>query len=273
MAHAAGVRQPCLHLWVEDGGDTMQLRMGCPAIGLMIRVGILAVALVSLAACHTEIAVRATTRAIAEAATVPSPPERALALQFSIETPSADACRKLASAVPQRAKVYGLQAADAKCENSGSEHSVEFSSDVRLVVTPNNSSALNEPVQGDVLFRAFITTFTHVMRERRLGRGYALTLLYNQPLFASLQADLMKEDPTERFDLSDMRLSLDLRNDLTSKEVVQISSAFVGPEPIVHSTSFVLAPQQSTNATFSDVAVADFAKRGHMTVVSFYPAD
>lgn len=251
----------------------MQLRMRYPAAGLKVRVGILAVALASLAACHTEIAVRAHTRAIAEAATTPSPPERALALQFSIETPSADACRQLASALPQHAKAYGLQAADVKCENSETDHSVEFSSDVPLVVTSNKRRDLNGPVEGDVLFRVLVATFTHVMRERRLGRGYALTLLYNQPLFASLQADLAKENPKEQFDLSDMRLSLDLQNDLRTNEVVQISSAFVGPDPIVNSTSFVLAPQQSTNAIFSDVAAADFAKRGHMTLASFYPAD
>ncbi len=251
----------------------MPLRMRHPAAGLMIRVGILPVALASLAACHTEIAVRAHTRAMAEAATAPNPPHRALTLQFSIETPSADACRHLASALPQRAKAYGLEAADVKCENSGSEHSVEFASDVPLVITPNNSSAVSGPVQGDALFRAFVSTFTHVMRERRLGRGYALTLLYNEPLFSSLQADLAKEDPAHVIDLSDMRLSLDLQNDLRSNEVVQVSSAFVGSDPIVHSTSFVLAPQQSTNVTFSDVAVADFGKRGHMSVVSFYPAD
>jgi len=123
------------------------------------------------------------------------------------------------------------------------------------------------------MFKAFITTFKHVMRERRLGRGYTLTLLYNQALLGSLQADLAKEDPPQKFDLSDIHLSLDLENDLGTNEVVQLSSAFVGRIPIVNSTADLLAPQQSTNATFSDVAVADFGKHGHRILVSFYPAD
>ena len=251
----------------------MQLRMRRPAAELMIRVGILTVTPISLAACHTEVAVRTTMRAISEAAKAPSPPDRTLALQISTETPSADACRQLASALPQRAKTYGMEATGIQCVNNGSEHLVEFSTDVPMVVIPNQSSALRGPVTGNVMFQAFITTFTHVMRERRMGRGYSVTLLYNQVLFNSLQADLAKEDPPKNFDLSEIHLSLDLENDLRTNEVVQISSAFVDRVPIVNSTADVLAPQRSTSATFSDVAVADFGKHGHRVLVSFYPAD
>ena len=251
----------------------MQLRMHRPGAELMIRVGILAVTSISLAACHTEVVVRASMRAIFEAAETPSPPDRALALQFSVETPSADACRQLAGALPQRAKTYGMEATGIHCVNDGSRHLLEFSSEVPLVVIPNNSSALRGPVTGNVMFQAYITTFKHVMRQRRMGRGYAVTLLYNQALFSSLQADLAKEDPPQKLDLSDIHLSLDLVNDLLTNEVVQISSAFVDKIPIVNSTADVLAPRQSTNATFSDVAVADFGKRGHRVLMSFYPAD
>ena len=251
----------------------MQLRLRRPVAALMIRAGILAMTLISLAACHTEVAVRTSTRAISEAAKAPSPPDRALALQISIETPSGDACRELASALSQRAKTYGMEATGIQCVNDESKHLVEFSSDVPLLVTPNNSSALRGPVTGNVMFQAFITTFQHVMRERRMGRGYALTLLYNQALFASLQADLARENPLQKFDLSEIHLSLNLENDLRTNEVVHLSSAFVDKIPIVNSTADVLAPQQSTNAIFSDVAVADFGKRGHRVLVSFYPAD
>ena len=251
----------------------MQLSMRRVSAALMIRVGILTVAAISIAACHTEVAVRASMRAISEAANSPSPPDRALALQISVETPSADACRQLAIALPQRAKTYGMEAVGIQCINNESKHLVEFTSDVPLVVIPNSSSALRSPVTGNVMFKAFITTFKHVMRERRLGRGYTLTLLYNQALFGSLQADLAKEDPPQKFDLSDIHLSLDLENDLGTNEVVQLSSAFVGRIPIVNSTADLLAPRQSTNATFSDVAVADFGKQGHRILVSFYPAD
>jgi hypothetical protein len=274
MAHPASVQLPYhLDICLGDRGSTMQLRIPYPAAGLMIRLGIIAVALVSLTACHTEIAVRARTRAIAEAAEAPSPPDRAMQLQISIETPSAEACHQLASALPQHAKAYGLDVEDIKCADSESGHLVEFSSNVPLMVTPNKHGVVKEPVPEHALFRAFVATFSHVMRERRMGTGYALTLLYNQPLFASLQADLAKEDPRHGFELSEMRLSLDIENDLRTNEVLQISSAFVGDDPIVHSKSFLLAPQQSTSATFSDVAVADFGKRGHMTLASFYPAD
>jgi hypothetical protein len=212
-------------------------------------------------------------RAISEAAKTPSPPDRALALQVSIETPSADACRQLASALPQRAKTYGMEATDIQCIDNESKHVVGFRSEIPLVVTPNNSSALRSPVTGNVMFQAFVTTFTHVMRERRLGRGYTVTLLYNQALFASLQADLAKDNPPQTLDVSEIRFSLDLDNDLRTNEVVQISSAFVDNNPIVNTTADLLAPQQSTSATFSDVADADFGKRGHRVLVSFYPAD
>lgn len=254
-------------------GCTMQLRMRHPAAGVMVRGGILAAALISLTACHTDIAVRARTRAIADAAEAPGPPDRFLILQISIETPSAEGCRQLASALPEHAKAYGLDAEDIKCVENGSEHLAEFSSNVPLTVTPNKRGVVKAPVPEHVLFQAFVATFSHVMRARRMGTGYALTLLYNQPLFAALQADLAKQDPTQPLDLSEMRLSLDIENDLTTNEVLQISSAFVGEEPIVNSKSFLLTPRQSTIATFSNVAVADFGKRGHMTLASFYPAD
>jgi len=240
---------------------------------LMVRVCILGVTSISLAACHTEVAVRASMRAISEAATAPSPPDRALALQISIETASAEACRQLAGALPKRARTYGMEAAGIQCVNNESKHLVEFGSEVPLVVIPNNSSALRGPVTGNVMIKAYVTTFKHVMRARRMGRGYALTFLYNQALFSSLQADLAKEDPPQKFDPSDIHLSLDLVNDLVTNEVVQISSAFVDKIPVVNSTADVLVPRQSTNATFSDVAIADFGKRGHRVLMSFYPAD
>jgi hypothetical protein len=243
------------------------------AAGLTVRVGILTIALVSLAACHTDIAVRARTRAIAEAAEAPNPPDRDLALQIRIETPSADACRRVSSALPQRSKAYGLDAANIKCVNSDLGHFVEFSAKVQLVVTPNKSGVIKGPIPDNILFQAFVATFSHVMRARRLGTGYTVTLLYNEPLFVALQADLSKADPLHGFDLSEMRLSLDLENDLTTNEVIQISSAFVDGDPVVHSNSYALAPRQSINAVFSDVAVADFGKRHYMALASFYPAD
>jgi len=251
----------------------MQFRMRRLGSALMIQVGILAVTAVSLAACHTEVAVRVSTRAISEAANTPNPPDRTLALQISVETPSADACRRLASALLQRAKTYGMEAAGIQCVNNESKHLVEFSSQVPLVVIPNSTSALRSPVTGNVMFKAFITTFKHVMRERRLGRGYTLTLVYNQALFGSLQTDIAKEDPPQKFDLSDIHLSLHLENDLETNEVVHMSSAFVDKIPVVNNTADLLTPQHSTNAIFSDVAVADFGKHGHRILVSFYPAD
>ena len=251
----------------------MQLRIGRPGAELVMRVGILAVTSISLAACHTDVAVRASTRAISEAANAPGPPDRALALQISIEVPSADTCRQLASALPQRAKNYGMEATGSQCVNNGAKHLVEFGSEVPVVVVPNSSRVLQGPLTGNDMFEAYITTFKHVMRERRMGRGYTLTLFYNQTLFRSLQADLAKEDPPQKLELSDIHLSLDLENDLGTNEVVQLSSAFVDNIPIVNSTANVLAPRQFTNAAFSDVADADFGKRGHRVLVSFYPAD
>lgn len=229
-------------------------------------------AFVSLAGCHTDIAVRAHTRAIAEAAD-PLNPVRVLVLQFAIETPSAGACRRISRALPQHAKTYGLAPTNIKCENSQFKHIVEFSSDVPLEITTNKSSVIQEPVPNNVLFRAFVATFTHIMRARRLETGYVLTLLYNEPLFASLQADLKKEEPLNAVDLSGTHLSLDLENDLGTNEVVQISSAFIGRDPIVHSMPYELAPQQSVDFVFSDVAVANFAKRHYMTLTSFHPVD
>jgi len=111
------------------------------------------------------------------------------------------------------------------------------------------------------------------MRARRLGTGYVVTLLYNEPLFASLQADLKKDDPLHGIDLLETHLSLELENDLRTDEVVKIASAFVGGDPVVHSTFYALTPQQSIDAIFSDVAVADFGRRHYMTLMSFYPAD
>jgi hypothetical protein len=251
----------------------MQVRLCYPAAALGIRGGILAVALVSLTACHTDIAARARTRAIAEAAEAPNPPDRTLLLQFSVETPSADACRRVSSELPQHTKAYGFDAANIKCVNSEFGHFVEFSDNVPLVITPNKSGVVKGPTPDNVLFQAFVGTFSHVMRARRMGTGYTLTLLYNQPLFVALQADLAKADPLHGFDLSEMHLSLDLENDLTTNEVAQVSSAFVDGDPIVHSNSYSLAPQQSINAIFSDVAVADFGKRHYITLASFYPAD
>ena len=251
----------------------MRLRIGRPGAQLMIRVAILTVTPILLAACHTDVTVRASTRAISEAANAPGPPERALALQISIETPSADTCRQLASALPQRAKTYGVEASGSQCVNDGSRHLVEFGTEVPLVVVPNSSSALRSPLGGSVMAEAFITTFKHVMRERRMGRGYTLTLFYNQALFDSLQADLAKEVPPQKFDMSDIHLSVDLENDLGTNEVVRLSSAFVDKVPVVNSTANLLASRQSTDATFSDVAVADFGKRGHKVLLSFYPAD
>ncbi len=251
----------------------MQIKLRYAAAGLTVRLGILAVALVSLTACHTDIAVRASARAIAEAAEAPNPPDRALVLQIRIETPSADACHQVSSALPQRAKAYGLDATNIGCVNSEFGHFVEFSANVPLMLTPNKSGVIKGPVPDNVLFQAFVATFSHVMRTRRMGTGYTFTLLYNQPLFVSLQANLSKDDPLHGIDLSQMHLSLDLVNDLTTNEVVQVSSAFVDGEPIVHSNSYALGPQQSINAVFSDVAVADFGKRHYMTLASFYPAD
>jgi hypothetical protein len=251
---------------------TMHIRLRYPAAG-PIPVAILVVALVSLTGCHTDIAVRARTRAIAEAAEAPNPPDRALVLQIRIATPSADACRQVSSALPQRARAYGIDATNIKCADSEFGHFAEFSTNVPIVLTPNKSGVIKGPIPDNVLFQAFVATFSHVMRARRMGTGYAVTLLYNQPLFASLQADLAKENPIYGFDLSQMHLSLELENDLGTNEVIQISSAFVGGDPIVHSQSYALAPQQSINAIFSDVAIADFAKRHYMTLASFYPAD
>lgn len=251
----------------------MRVGMRCSGRGVLLRLSMLAVAVVSLAACHTEIDVRARTRAIAEAAEAPNPPERSLALQFSIETPSTDACHRVSGALPQRGKAYGLEPSNIKCVDSETGHFVQFNADVPLLMTPNKSGAVKGPVPHNVLFQAFVDTFSHVMRARRMGTGYTLTLLYNEPLFAALQADLMKEDPLHGFDLSEMSLSLDLTNDLGTNEVAQLSSAFVGEDPVVHSNSYSLVPQQSINAVFSNVAVADFGKRHSMTLASFYPAD
>lgn len=251
----------------------MQVEARHPGRVVTIRGGILALSLISLSACHTTVAVRASTRAIAEAAEAPSPPDRHLALQFSVETPSAAACQRVSAALPQRAKAYGLAPANIKCVDSATGHDVEFAADVPVVVTPNKSGVVKAPMPEHVLFRAFVATFSHVMRERRMGTGYAVTLLYNRRLFAALQAELAKEDPRQDLMLPDVHLSLDLVNDLRTNEVAQVTSAFVAGEPVVHSKAYTLAPDQSINAIFSDVSVADFGQSHFITLASFYPAD
>ena len=227
--------------------------------GTCVRAATIALTLLALAGCKSEVTALLRLRDIMDAVAGRGPQPEAT-LQIALEVPTAEECRDLSPKLSERAEPYGLTPQNINCTSRGMDNFIKFRSTVPVIVQSTHAN-----LQGKQLFAIAVRNVPSSKNQ------YFVTLLYNRDAFDRLQVSLKKENLMYGFSFTDMKLSLELDNDTRNEEAVHTGSAFVDGRPVIFWNEFRLKPRQLVDVRFSNVAVANFEKTFSNNLITITP--